>query len=66
MFCATVSIRTKEFKMYKPSNVLNVKQLVAMIKEAHRRGDLKGHHSESAAVSGAREVLASWGSAMRR
>ena len=55
-----------DLTMNKSSSASNVKQSVAVLKEARRRGDLKGHHSEVAVASKAREVMASWGSALRR
>ena len=50
----------------KRSNASNVKQSVAVLKEARGRGEFKGHPSETAIASKTREVNASWGSAMRR
>lgn len=52
--------------MNKRSNASNVKQSVAVLKAAHRQGELKGHQSEALIAAKGREVMASWGSAMRR
>jgi hypothetical protein len=45
---------------------LPVQQSIKVLKEAHRQGSLKGHPSQSAVAIKGHEVLASWGSAMRR
>lgn len=43
-----------------------VKQAITLLKVAYRRGRLKGHPSQNAISVEGHEVLASWGSAMRR
>ena len=48
------------------SNKPTVKQAITLLKAAFRRGGLKGHPSQDAVSVEGHEVLASWGSAMRR
>jgi hypothetical protein len=48
------------------SNKSSVKQSIATLKAAYRQGGLQGHPSQSAVAVKGNEVLASWGSAMRR
>jgi hypothetical protein len=43
-----------------------VKQSVAVLRAAYRQGALNGHPSDAVVASKGREVMASWGSAMRR
>jgi hypothetical protein len=43
-----------------------VKQSVNVLKVAYRQGGLKGHPSQVAVDVKGHEVLASWGTAMRR
>jgi len=52
--------------MDKRSASSGVKQAVAALKASHRQGELKGHHSDAVIAAKGREVMASWGSAMRR
>jgi hypothetical protein len=47
-------------------NKPSVKQAITLLKAAYRRGVLKGHPSQGAISVEGHEVLASWGSAMRR
>ena len=61
-----ISNLTKEFAMNDHSNKSNVKQSIATLKAAYRQGGLQGHPSQSAVAVKGNEVLASWGSAMRR
>jgi hypothetical protein len=48
------------------SNKSSVMQSIAKLKTAYRKGGLQGHPSQSAVAVSGNEVLASWGSAMRR
>jgi hypothetical protein len=48
------------------SDKAGVKQAITLLKAAYRRGGLKGHPARDAISVKGREVLASWGSAMRR
>jgi hypothetical protein len=48
------------------SHKFDVKQSLAVLKVAYRKGSLKRHPSQRAVIAAGHEVLASWGSAMRR
>ena len=61
-----VITNTKEYIMHTNSSKSRVKHSVGTLKVAYLLGVLKGHPSQVAVDSNGHEVLASWGSAMRR